>query len=96
MLEPLFKILYPSFNLLQYFKDGAHRSKFDNILVSDPDSIKASGSDLSCFGVRIMLPIFTHFLPNQILLLIIIILSVSDIKQLKKYKVKCSLAEGKI
>ena len=96
MLEPLFKILYPSFNLLQYFKDGAHRSKFDNILVSGPDSIKASGSDLSCFRVRIMLLIFVHFLPNQILLLIIIIVSVFAIKQLKKYKVKCYLAEGKI
>ena len=96
MPEPLFKFLNSSFNLLQYFKDGAHRSKFDNILVSDPDSIKASGSDISCFWVRIMFLIFAHFLPNQILLLIIIILSVSAIKQLKKYKVKCSLAEGKI
>ena len=94
MPEPLFKFLYSSFNLLQYFKDGAHRSKFDNILVSDPDSIKASGSDLSCFRVRIMLLIFAHFSPNQILLLIIIILSVTVIKQLKKYKVKCFLAEG--
>ena len=94
MPEPLFKFLYSSFNLLQYFKDGAHRSKFDNILVSDPDSIKASGSDLSCFRVRIMLHIFAHFFSNQILLLIIIILSVSAFKQLKKYKVKCSLAEG--
>ena len=87
MLELLFKFLYSSFNLLQYFKDGAHRSKLDNIPVSDPDSIQASGSDLSCFRVRIMLLIFAHFLPNQILLLIIIILSVSVIKQLKKYNV---------
>ena len=84
MPEPLFKFLYSSFNLLQYFKDGAHRSKFDNILVSDPDSIKASGSDISCFRVRIMFLIFAHFLPNQILLLIIIILSVSAIKMVLK------------
>ena len=36
--EPLFKFLHSPFNLLHYFKDGAHRSKMDNILVSDPDS----------------------------------------------------------
>ena len=36
--EPLFKFLYSPFNLLRYFKDGVHRSKIDNILVSDPDS----------------------------------------------------------
>ena len=45
--EPLFEFLYSPFNLLQYFKDG-------NILVSDPDSKKASGSDLTCFRVGIM------------------------------------------
>ena len=32
--EPLFEFLYSSFNLLQYLKDGVHRSKKDNILVS--------------------------------------------------------------
>ena len=36
--EPLFEFLYSPFNLLQYFKDGVHRSKMDNILVSDPDA----------------------------------------------------------
>ena len=50
--EQLFKFLYSPFNLLQYFKDGVHRSKIDNILVSDPDSQKASVSDLVCFRVR--------------------------------------------
>ena len=25
--EPLFEFLYPPFNLLQYFKDGVHKSK---------------------------------------------------------------------
>ena len=36
--EPLFEFLYSPFNLLKYFKDGVHRSKMDNILVSDPDA----------------------------------------------------------
>ena len=49
--EPLFEFLYSPFNLLQYFKDGVHRSKIENILVSDPDSKQASGSDLTCFRV---------------------------------------------
>ena len=52
--EPLFEFLHSPFNLLQYFKDGVHRSKTENILVSDPDSKKASGSGLTCFRVRIM------------------------------------------
>ena len=37
-LEPLFIFLDSPFNLLQYFKDGVHRSKTDIILVSDPES----------------------------------------------------------
>ena len=41
--EPLFEFLYSPFNFLQYFKDGVLRSIIDNILVSDPDSKKASG-----------------------------------------------------
>ena len=49
--EPFFKFLYSTFNLLQYIKDGVHRSKLDNILFSDPDSKKASGSELTCFRV---------------------------------------------
>ena len=36
--EPLFIFLDSPFNLLQYFKDGVHRSKTDIILVSDPES----------------------------------------------------------
>ena len=38
VLEPLFEFLYSPYNLLQYFKDGVHRSKMVNILVSDPDA----------------------------------------------------------
>ena len=49
-------------------------------------SKKASGSDLPCFRVRIMLLIFVHFLPNQIPLLLIMILSVFAIKQIKKQR----------
>ena len=58
--EPLFELLYSPFNLLQYFKDVVHRSKIDDILVSDPGSEKASGSELTCFRVGIMLHIFAH------------------------------------
>ena len=47
---------------------------------------QASGSDLTCSRVRSMLPIFAHFLPNQILLLIIKILTVSAIKMVLKVK----------
>ena len=60
----------------------------DNILVSDPDSKKASGSDLTCFRVGIMLLIFAHFLPNKILLLLINNTIVCGaIKRLKKCNV---------
>ena len=52
--EPLFEFLYSPFNLLQYFKDGVHKSKIENILVLDPDSKKASGSGLTFFPVRII------------------------------------------
>ena len=61
MPEPLFEFLYSPFNLQQYFKDGVHRSKIDNILVPDPDSEKVSLSELTCFRVRTMLLIFAHF-----------------------------------
>ena len=86
MPEPLLEFLYSPFNLLQYFKDGVHRSKIENILVSDPDSKKASGSEITCFRVRKMLLIFAHFLPNQIPLIFLIILSVFAITQFKKAK----------
>ena len=50
--EPLFEFLYSPFNFLQYFKDGVLRSIIDNILVSDPDSKKASGYRLTLFPGR--------------------------------------------
>ena len=72
MQEPLFEFLYSPFNLLQYFKDGVHRSKTENILVSDLDSKKASGSGLTCFhswAQRKLSPL-SPFSPLNILLTI--------------------------
>ena len=68
MPEPLLEFLLSPFNLLQYFKDGVHRSKIDNILVSDLDSKKLPSRILvfTCFRVQIVLFIFGLFLLNQI------------------------------
>ena len=61
VLEPLFECLYSPFNLLQYFKDGVHRSKIENIPVSDPDS---SSCFRYCFAYNFL---FSYmYVPNSL------------------------------
>ena len=57
MPEPLFKIVYPPFILLQCFKDGARRSKMDNIPSQTRIQMVVSGTDLPPnFCERICMP----------------------------------------